>query len=526
MQFHKLRRVSFLAFLCFVFSAFSVICAEPALQVTSASKPLNVLVIYADDQSYKTLGCYPEAPPWVKTPNIDKLAKSGIRFERAYLGAWCMPSRASFLTGRFQHAIESMTMAGTYPGSTYDPNQCPFVPKHFRQSGYQTAQIGKWHTGVDSGYGRDWDYQVVWNRPAHPENAGSYYYDQILAINGKEEKSADYSTDHYSKLAAEFIQGKNRKADQPWFLWVCYGAIHGPTTPAKRHLQTLQGNEAPLPIDILGPWPDKPSYLNATSAWTNGPSGRPQMKKRNTGESSFDVNESGKGFDSWIQQMNECNLAVDEGVGKLMAALQESGQLANTLVIYTADQGYALGEHGCNQKVAPYDACVASPLIISQPGTLPEEKKCKHPVTAPDLIELCCNLAKVEVPWKMHGRDIRPLLSDPETNTWSKPMIMTHTGRSYGSETDAIPTDAKLTNTANVPWYVLLRDDKYKYIRTFVENEIEEVYDLDSDPEELVNLAAKATNRPLLERLRAQAIEELRKTDAKFFDRLPKTRSQ
>ncbi|HUP79112.1 MAG TPA: sulfatase-like hydrolase/transferase, partial [Pirellula sp.] len=477
-------------------------------------------------QSYKTLSCYPEAPSWVKTPNIDKLAKSGIRFERAYLGAWCMPSRASFLTGRFQHAVESMTMAGSYPGSTYDPKRCPFAPKHFRQSGYQTAQIGKWHTGVDSGYGRDWDYQVVWNRPAHPENAGNYYYDQILAINGKEEKSAEYSTDHYSKLGAEFIQGKNRNADQPWFLWVCYGAIHGPTTPAERHLRTLNGNDAPLPADILGPWPEKPAYLNATSAWTTGPNGRPQMKKRNAGESNFDVNESGKGFDAWIQQMNECNLAVDDGVGKLMAALQESGQLTNTLVIYTADQGYALGEHGCNQKVAPYDACVASPLIISQPGTILQEKKCKHPVTAPDLIELCCNIAKVEVPWKMHGRDIRPLLINPESTDWSKPMIMTHTGRSYGAETDIIPIDNRLTDTANVPWYVLLRNNNYKYIRTFVENEVEEVYDLEVDPEELVNLATDGTNRPLLERLRAEAIEELRKTDAKFVDRLPKTRPQ
>ena len=252
------------AFLLSFGPGFCAASEQPSADVNASARRPNVLVIYSDDQSYKTLSCYPEAPSWVKTPNIDKLAMCGIRFERAYLGAWCMPSRASFLTGRFQHAVESMTMAGSYPGSTYDPKRCPFVPKHFRLSGYQSAQIGKWHTGVDSGYGRDWDYQVVWNRPAHPENAGNYYYDQILTINGKEEKSTDYSTDHYSKLAAEFIQGRNRKADQPWFLWVCYGAIHGPTTPAQRHLRTLNGNEAPLPADILGPWPDKPAYLNET----------------------------------------------------------------------------------------------------------------------------------------------------------------------------------------------------------------------------------------------------------------------
>src|SRR3954471_7262497 len=85
----------------------------------------NILFIFADDQSYKTVGCYPEAWPWVKTPNIDALAKSGVRFHGAYLGGWCMPSRASMLTGHHPHGIESMRMEGKYPGSTYDPKQCP-----------------------------------------------------------------------------------------------------------------------------------------------------------------------------------------------------------------------------------------------------------------------------------------------------------------------------------------------------------------------------------------------------------------
>src|SRR5690606_27784443 len=93
-------------------------------QAALAQQP-NTLFIYTDDQPYKTVGCYPESPDWVKTPNIDALAARGIRFTRAYLGTWCMPSRASVLTGRLPHGIESMRMAGEYPGSQYDPKQCP-----------------------------------------------------------------------------------------------------------------------------------------------------------------------------------------------------------------------------------------------------------------------------------------------------------------------------------------------------------------------------------------------------------------
>ena len=134
----------------------------------------NILFIYTDDHSYRTISCYPEAYKWAKTPNIDKLAKQGVRFAAAYNGAWCMPSRATLLTGHHQHGVESMKMAGPYPGSTYDPEKCPFWPKVFRDKGYVTAQIGKWHTGTDTGYGRDWDYQLVWNRPKYTETSTHY----------------------------------------------------------------------------------------------------------------------------------------------------------------------------------------------------------------------------------------------------------------------------------------------------------------------------------------------------------------
>src|SRR5262249_4546284 len=193
-----------------------------------------------------------------------------------------------------------------------------------------------------------------------------------------------------------------------------------------------------------------------------------------------------------------CTMALDEGVGRVMEALCESGQLENTLVVYSADQGYGLGEHGFNQKVAPYDATIASPLIISWPGQIPEGKVCRHPVNSPDLVDYFCRTAGVALPWKTHGRDIRPLLADPETAEWSAPMLLTHTARCYGAETDVIPTDERLTAASDVPWYVLLRDGKFKYIRNLVAGETEELYDLQADPQELTNLPPLQHHPPRL----------------------------
>ncbi len=505
-------------------AALFVIVLGSVASAADVKRP-NILFIYTDDQPYKTLSCYPESPKWVQTPNIDRLAASGVRFQRAYLGSWCMPSRATLLTGLLPHSVESMRMSGTYPGSSYDPQQCPFWPAELRKHGYHTAQIGKWHTGVDTGYGRDWDYQIVWNRPGHPENAGNYYKDQILAFNGKEREVQGYSTDNYTDWAVEYIRGEHRDANKPWYLWLCYGAVHGPTTPAARHKGSYSGNQAPVPADIFGPRPDKPAYLDGTQAWAPGPNGAPMMHKKNKAKVSFDTDKPGLDYHAWVQQVNECARGLDEGVGRVLAALRESGQLENTLVVYTADQGYALGEHGLSQKQAPYDAAFASPLIVSRAGSIPTGKVCRHPVNSADLVATFCEVTGLKTPWKQHGRDISPLLKNSETNEWQSPMLMEHMGQLYGSDTRVIPVGKAATEQNGVPPWVLIRDGQHKYVRTLVEGEVEEIYDLDADPEELVNLAVKPEHAELLATLRAKTIAELRRTGAPFVDVMPKPRT-
>ena len=484
-----------------------------------AAKPPNILFILADDQSYKTVGCYPESWPWVKTPKIDALAASGVRFHGAYLGSWCMPSRASLLTGRWPHGIESMRMEGPYPASTYDPKQCPFWPRIFRERGYQTAQIGKWHTGDDAGWGRDWDYQIVWNRPKHPENAGAYYEKQILAINGVEQEVDGYPADNYTKWAREFIHGEHRDAAKPWYLWLCYGSVHGPSKPAARHQGTYQDAPVPEPADLLPPRPGKPDYLNQTQAWARAPDGRIVAGK--SGEKVGDeAGKGGKGFPEWVRQVNECVPAIDEGVGQLIDALRESGQLENTLVVYSADQGFAMGEHGFRTKLAPYDANYRSPLIVSMPGTIAAGKACPQVVASPDLVATFFAFAGLEQPWKMHGRDLTPLLRQPDA-AWPYPCIYEHTGETYGSKVNvtlqSAPQDAEHNH---VPWYDAVVHHGWKYIRYLRERDGEELYDLHHDPEELRNLASEPEQHERVEKLRAELVAELRRTEADYAESL------
>ena len=489
----------------------------------------NILFIYTDDQSSRTVGCYPQAFDWVATPNIDSLARNGVRFSRAYIGSWCMPSRATMLTGHHQHGIESMRMEGIYPGSRYDPEQCPFWPRIFRQHGYITAQIGKWHTGTDAGFDRDWDYQIVWNRPKHPDNAPNYYDQQLIETNGAPPRMVSgYSTDNYTDWAVEFINGKGRTAAKPWYLWLCYGAVHGPFTPAKRHLDHYQGIKVPAPSDVYPPRPGKPAYVDQMEFWEPGKDGDPieRRVRRKTPVGMKDL--PGRTLEDWVRQYHQGVLAIDQGVGRLLQALKDSGQDENTLIVFTSDQGFAWGQHGFKSKVAPYDATVAAPLIIRptvKSVGITAGKVVRDPVSGVDLPPTFFSQAGIELPWKMHGQDLSPLFTLRDSRRRS-PALLVHTGKRYGSATSIIPSaeDADLYHGPGVPWYVMLAERRYKYVRTLIHAETEELYDLELDPEELQNLAGQPRYAEKLRQLRQQTLRELKRTQAGFVRRLPPTK--
>lgn len=470
----------------------------------AASTRPNILYIYTDDQSHRTVSCYEEAHRWVQTPHIDELAREGVRFRSAYIGAWCMPSRASQLTGRHQYGIESMRMEGDYPGSTYDPAQCPFWPATLRKAGYVTAQIGKWHTGRDAGYGRDWDLQAVWNRPnLSGEDVWAYYANPKLEINGAAATTmSGYSTDLYTDLGVDFITERRigdqgADADAPWFLWLCYSAVHGPYTPAARHAGAYDGLEAPIPRDIFPPRPDKPPHMQQLTRWERAPDGTPVD------------------YQAKVRKYHRAVRAIDEGVGRLLDALRRSGQLDDTLIVFTSDQGFAWGQHGLREKWAPYDAALCAPLIVRLPDRVASGKVCQHPVAGVDLPPTLLAVAGVDLPWAMHGRDLSPLLTNPEA-PWPYPVLLPQTHDFYGSDLTPLP-EAEQRWRKGLPWYVMFRAGDYKLIRYLVAGEHDELYDLARDPEELTNLAGQPDYRDVQNRLRREMIEELRRTGPEFL---------
>jgi arylsulfatase A-like enzyme len=411
-------------------------------------------------------------------------------------------------------------MEGPYPGVTYDPEKAPFWPKMLRSTGYITAHIGKWHIGQDTGAGRDWDYQASWNRPKGSSSKPTYYYlDQEISFNGAPPVKVDgYATDNYTDWAEQFIRGENRPEDAPWFLWLTYTASHSPFIPAERHQGKYEHVEVPVPLDIYPPRPGKPFYMQQIRDWAEDESGQPQTNTGWAGGEGISLQTLG-------HQYHETVSAIDEGVGRLINALEETNQLSNTLIIFTSDQGYALGQHGFTRKVAPYDANIRAPLIVSLPGEVAEGKVVSEPVAGVDLIPTILRAASMDLPWRMDGRDLWPLLRQHKFE-WSHPMLLTSTGWTYGDDTSPLPVDGMdgHSRLTGIPWYVMLRHDRFKYIRTLVPNEIEELYDLNLDPGEFFNLASRREFQTVLKKYRSMALDELGRTEAPFVDQLPDTK--
>lgn len=478
--------------------------ANATTEIISKDKRPNILYVFTDDQTIRSLSTYQQSHNWVKTPNIDKLAAQGVQFNFCYTGAKCVPSRGSALTGQFQYNYTKKT--------TYWPTE-------FRKQGYYTGMVGKWHWSKPR-HDETWDWSAVWEHYL-PENHNNYYYDQKLRINGDSLVPLNkYSTDGYTDYTIKFLKERATQKDQPWFFWLCYGGVHGPYTPADRHISTYAKEaKVKIPEDVFGPRLDKPEYQRDLTMWKKDENGLPI--------------HNGRSLDSWVKQYNEAVRSIDDGLGRIMATLKETGQIDNTVIIFTSDNGFAWGQHGYRLKIAPYDANQRTPLIVSRPeDRLNKGKQCDYPVNGLDIIKTIHSLSSVNPSNKLDGRDFISLLENPQDKSWiDAPMIHTYTGNLYGNE--QITKELKAAYTTDnwkqfiahkktgIRAWVMLRKGNFKYVRYIYKDYIEELYDLSKDPEELTNLAVNQNYHPLLADLRKEMVETMKQKGSTFTGLLP-----
>lgn len=421
------------------------------LALAAQQKP-NVVLILTDDLD-ATLGTLDHLPNYKRL-----LLDQGLEFRRSYVAyPLCCPSRTSLLRGQYAHSHQVYTNAA--PSGGY----AKFLQLGYEQTnlatllsaaGYRTALLGKYLNGYA---GREAAHVPPgWTEWASPTNGGYAQYNYTLNVNGKLEQHGrapgDYLQDILTRRALDFMRA-SRAAGQPFFLEIASFAPHGPATPAPRH-------EALLP-DLRAPR-TKSFSLNARAA---------------------------AAIDSQYRKRVLSLLAVDEMIEQIVNELSASGQLANTHIVFTSDNGFHLGQHGLRQgKNTPFEEDIRVPLVWRGPGIAAGSKSDALVVNV-DLLPTFLELAGVAIPGFVEGRSLTPLFRNAQSRDWRQVVL----SESYfGNQPDAPTARPRARRRANqrtearLAW-AALRTERYTFVRRA--NGQFELYDNRTDPDQLINLA-------------------------------------
>ena len=308
------------------------------LMAAAPDRP-NILVILTDDQRWDAMGCAGNRV--VQTPNMDRLAREGVRFANVFVTtSLCSPSRASLLSGRYarQHGVRN--------NFTEYPNALPGYPTRLHDAGYETAYVGKWHMGEDNDEKRPgFDH---WFSHRGQGN----YFDNEFNDDGVRRKVPGYYTTAVTEHALAWLA---RPRSKPFLLVLGHKAPHGgPIQPEPRFEHALDAipiARPPNADDHSGP--GKPSWLRESLPTWHGLEGPLYGQKT---------------YDRFVRAYLATLLSVDESVGRLLAALEGSGQLDRTVIIFTSDNGFVLGEHGRVDKRTMYEASIRIPLLVRHPA--------------------------------------------------------------------------------------------------------------------------------------------------------------
>lgn len=431
----------------------------------ASAAPLNFVFIMSDDHAAHALSCY--GSKINQTPNLDRIAKNGMRFSNCFVNnSICTPSRAAILTGKYSH-LNGVTVFNRFDGSQ------PHVAKLLRQAGYQTAMIGKWHLFSDpTGFG-------YWNvLPGQGR-----YYDPVMIEMGKTNTLKGYVTDLITDLSIDFL--KKRDPAKPFMLFCHHKAPHREWTPGPKHTNLYENINIPEPVTF------NDDYSGRSRAAAEATMRIERDLKKTDVKQTPPGGLSGEALKKWhyqryIKDYLRCIASVDDNVGRLLDYLEQSGLAKNTLVIYTSDQGFFLGEHGWYDKRFMYEESLRMPFVVSLPGVIKPGSLNDAMILNVDFAPTLLDLAGVSVPADMQGRSIAPLLRGRKPRNWRTSMYY----RYYH-----YPKDHRVQ-----PHYGV-RTARHKLIY-FDKLDEWELYDLRKDPFETNNIYA--TSAKLAKDLKAE----------------------
>jgi arylsulfatase A-like enzyme len=461
----------------------------------AAAKRPNILFIFTDDHANHAIGAYGSTIN--KTPQLDRLAAQGMLFRNSFVtNSLCAPSRAAILTGKYSHLNGLLTNRDTFDGS-----QVTF-PKLLTEAGYSTALIGKWHlksqpTGFEH-------YEILYGQ-------GSYYNPRMNR-NGHEVKHVGYTTDLITDLTLQWLE-EGRDKTKPFMLMTQHKAPHGRWEPALRHLKMYDNEDIPEPAtlfyDFSGRGPASKLHKMGIADEMNEYRLMIQYSSQFTPE-QFEIFDgffkprnqpyiegdfSGKERTRWhyqrfIKNYLRCIAAVDENTGRLLDYLDRTGLAKNTMVVYSSDQGFYLGDYGWFDKRWMYELSLRTPLIVRWPGIIQPGSSSSELVLNLDLPQTFLEVAGLQPPSSMQGRSLVPILKGRAPDDWRSSIYYHYyEGGGHG-----------------VPKHEGVRTQSHKLIHFYTLNEWE-LYDLEKDPGEMQNVINARAYAEVLEDLRLELAE-------------------
>ena len=488
-------------------------CSSPGrMEGANRNRP-NFIFIMSDDHASNALSCYGGGIN--KTPNLDRLANEGMRFTNSFCtNSICAPCRAVVLTGKYSHINGQINNRVTFDGTQQT------FPKLLQEKGYQTAMIGKWHLKSDP---TGFDY---WNvLPGQ----GAYYNPEFIEM-GERKQYTGYVTDLTTDFCIDWL--RKRKSDKPFFLMCHHKAPHRNWMPGPEHLTMYDGVEIPEPTTLFDDYSSRsdaarqqkmtiadhmrlandlkvtpPVTERDKRSWKSkyGRFNEEQRKKWDAAygpknEAFHKAKLAGKELTRWkyqryIKDYLRCIASVDDNVGRLLSYLDESGLATNTIVVYTSDQGFFLGEHGWFDKRFMYEESLGMPLLLRYPKSIKPGSVSDDIVLNLDFAETFLDYAGVEVPSDMQGRSLRPILEGKRPKGWRNSMYYHY---------------YEFPGAHSVKRHYGIRTKRYKLIHFYNDIDAWELYDLQKDPAELNNLYDNPDYGNIVNELKAE-LEKLRK---------------